>query len=200
MNFNNLKPVLENGILPVTLGSLIYTSRSTEILGLAMLLPYLNNRQKAKAVFIFSFALVSLFFILITIPVITTSKFSEIKSLTFPYYNAVRLISVGDIIERIESMHMAIWILGAFVKVTLYYYLVVLGLGQVFRLKDYKPLILPTGTIIVSLSAMLGRSIVETREFTSFEIYTWYTLFFILLIPSLLLLTAILRKKGGPSR
>jgi spore germination protein KB len=196
MDLNMLRPVLENGIIPVTQGSFIYAARSLEILGLAMLLPYLNNPQKIKSVIIVSFALVSLFFILITIPVLTILEFDEAKSLTFPYYSIIRLINVGDFLERIQSMHMAIWILGTFIKVTFKFYLAVLGLSQLLNLEDYRPLILPTGAILIPLSLLLGPSLTTLAAFTSYKIFTWYSLFFILLIPSLLLLIAIIQKKG----
>ncbi|HVJ48431.1 endospore germination permease [Desulfitobacterium sp.] len=196
MNLKTLTPILEKGVLPVFNGSLIYSARSVEVLGLAMLLPYLNNRQKVKRVFILSFGLISLFFVLITIPVLTVFGVTEARRLTFPDYSVIQLVNVGDFLERIESVHMAIWILGTFIKVTFLYYLTVLGLSQLLNLKDYRPLILPTGTILIPLSLLIAPSLVELEAFTSYKIFVWYSFFFILLIPSLLVLTAIIRKKG----
>lgn len=200
MNLKMLKPILENGIVPITQGSFIASARSLEILGLAMLLPYLNNPQKVKSVFVYSFALVALFFILITIPVLTIWGFEEAKGLSFPYYSVIRIINIGDFIEHIQSMHMAVWILGTFIKITFTFYLAVLGLSQLLNLKDYRPLILPIGSILVPLSLLLGPSLTALATFTSYEIFTWYSLFFILVIPSLLLLIAVVRKKGVCSR
>lgn len=200
MNLKLLTPVLERGALPVFQGSLIYGSRTIEVLGLAMLLPYLNNPQKAKSVFIISFALISLFFILLTLPVLTVFGFEEASSRTFPFYAVIRLVNVADFLERIESVHMAIWILGAFIKISFTYYLAVLGLSQLLNLKDYRPLVLPTGTIIISLSLLVAPSLVELRKFTSYKIFAPYSYFFILFIPFLLLLTAIIRKKGARSK
>ncbi|AHF05814.1 GerAB/ArcD/ProY family transporter [Desulfitobacterium metallireducens] len=199
MNLKMLRPVLENGILPITQGSLIYSARSLEILGFSMLLPYLNNPQKAKSVIVLSFALVTLFFTLITVPVLTIWGFEEAKGLTFPFYSVIRLISIGDFIERNQSIHMAIWILGTFIKVTFKYYLVVLSLGQLLHLKEYRPLILPTGTILIPLSLLVGPNLTTLAAFTSYKTFAWYSSFFILVIPSLLLFTAIIRKKGVQS-
>lgn len=196
MNLKILTPVLEKGIIPVTQGSIIYSSRTLEILGLAMLLPYLNNHQKTKTVFIASFAFISIFFVIITLPVQTIFGLEEASNRTFPFYSVVRLISIGDIIERIESVHMAIWVLGAFVKLAFYYYLIVLSLSQLLNLKSYQPLILPIGSILIPLSSLVAPSLIELKTFTSYEVFVWYSYFFILLIPLLLLLIAIIRKKG----
>lgn len=200
MDLKELTPILEKGIYPSILNGLSPVSQTVEIIGLAIIFPFLNVRQKIKKVYIFTPLLLVLFLFILTTSVIALLGDDLAKSSTYPFYSIVRLVHVGDFLERIEAIHVAIWILGMFIKVSFYYYLIVLGVGQLFHLKDYKPLILPVGTIIVSLSNVLGQNVVETREFTSFWIYTWYTMFFILFIPSLLLLTAIIRKKGEQPR
>lgn len=200
MNLKILTPVLEKGVLPILQGSWIYNGRSIEVLELAMLLPYLNTPKKVKSVFLISFALVSIFFVITTIPVLTVFGVTEAQSRAFPVFSVIRLVRVGDFLERIESVHMAIWTLGAFIKVTINYYLIVLGLSQLCNLKEYKPLILPIGTILIPLSLLVGPSIVELREFLSYKTLVPYSYFFILFLPCLLLLAAIVRKKGVTSR
>lgn len=196
MDLKELSPVLEKGLLPVLQGGLIYTARTVEVLGLAMVLPYLNNRQKVKTVFIISFALTSLFFVIITLPVLTVFELGERKALKFPFYSVIGLVDIGDFIERVEAIHMAIWVLGIFVRVSFLYYLTVFGLSQLLNLRDYKSLILPMGTIIIPLSILIAPSIVELQAFTTYKVFTGYSLSFLFVLPSLLLLTAIIRKKG----
>lgn len=196
LDFRELTPVLEEGILPNLLGGLYVSSLTVEIIGIAIILPFLNQPEKTKSVFILAFLLLTLYLIILSLIVIALFGADLARQLTFPFFNAVRLVSVGNFLERIESFHVAIWILGMYLRVSFYYYLIVLGLGQIFHLKSYKPLILPVGTIIVSLTTVVGQNIVEIREFTSFKYYPWYTLVFIFVIPSILLLTASIRKKG----
>jgi len=196
MDLKALTPILEKGTLPVLHGGFTAAARTVEMLGLAMLLPYLNDRKKVKTIFLAGFALIALRFVIITIPVIAVFGFEEAKTRSFPFFSAIRLINVGDFLERLEAVHMAIWVMGIFIKVSFYYYLAALGLGQLFNLKDYKPLVFPIGTVIIPLSILITPSVVELREFTSYKIFTWYALFFTLFIPSLLLLIAVIREKG----
>ncbi|KJS82061.1 MAG: spore gernimation protein [Peptococcaceae bacterium BICA1-8] len=196
MNLEVFTPVLEKGFLPVLHGGFTIAARSVEIIGIAMVLPYLNDRKKAKTVFIFTFLLRLIFFLIITITILAIFGVEEVKNRLFSFFSAVRLVSIGGFLERIESVHMGIWVLGVFIKITFYYYLAVLGMGQLFNLKDYRPLILPVGTIIIPLGILIGPSIVELKEFTSYKIFTWYSLFFMVFIPSILLFIAIFRKKG----
>ncbi|WP_338044698.1 hypothetical protein [Paenibacillus periandrae] len=41
---------------------------------------------------------------------------------------------------------MAIWVMGTFVKITIYYYAVLLGIAQWRSLSNYRPLVFPIGT------------------------------------------------------
>src|SRR5690606_37840336 len=54
--------------------------------------------------------------------------------------------------ENLEAGVMAVWIFGAFVKITVFFYAVVLGTAQWLSLSDYKPVVFPIGVLIVLLS------------------------------------------------
>lgn len=200
MEFTQLSPVIEMGILPILYGGFYSSVQTVEILCFAMILPYLNSRQKLKETFILSYILISFIALLIVISILTTYGSELGKSLVFPFFNATRIINIGDFIERVEMFHVAIWIIGVFIKVCFFYYLAVLGVSQVFKLADHKPLVLPIGTIIISFTFMLETNILELVEFSSYKVFTWYALLFILIIPSILLLISWIRKKGEKQR
>ena len=196
MDLKALTPVMEKGLFPSLHGGLYASTLTIEIVGIAMLLPYLNDQQKAKGVFIYSFLLISIFFLLITITVLSVYGAQLAKNHTFPFFSTVRQINVADFLERLDSINIAIWSIGMYVKIAFYYYLTAFGTAQLLNLKDYKPLVLPVGSIIVPLTVLISPNYLEVREFTSYRIFTWYSVFFLLVIPSILLLTAIIRKKG----
>jgi len=196
MDFNEFLPILEKGPFPVIGGGFTIATRTIEVLGLAMLLPKLSDTKKLKSVFIIGYSLIILFFIIMTMAPILVFGVENAKAQVFPFFTTIRIISVADFIERIDSIHFAVWVLGAFVKVSFYYYLAVLGLSQVFQLQSYKPLIIPAAALIVPLCILISPNIVELMEFTSYKIFTWYSFFFIFVIPVILIVTALIRKKG----
>ena len=199
MDFKALAPVMEKGFFSLLYGGLYISSLTTEILGLAMVLPYLNDHKKAKTVLISSFLFIVAWFLIITVSVLST--FGPLaRGFPFPTFEAVKVINIGDFLDRIEAVHMALWVLGIFIKIAFYLYLTALGIGQLFNLKDYKPLVLPLAAVVLSLGSIIAPSIVELTEFISHEIFTWYALFFILLVPSILLTTAIIRQKGDTGK
>lgn len=200
MEFVQLKPVLEKGIMPTFYGGFYAAAQTIEILGLAMILPYLNSRQNVKNTFIFSYLLISFVALLLITSVLSTFGPELGKSLSFPFFSATRLIELGDFIERVEMFHVVIWVIGVFIKVSFFYYLTALGVSQVFNCTDYKPLVVPLGTVIISLTFMIETNIVDLEKFSSYVIFTWYALFFILIIPGILLLISWIRKKRGNSK
>lgn len=198
MDLKVFTPFMEKGFMSILLGAFVIALRTSEILVVAMLLPYLNaNKRDVKLVFISSYSILAFFWIICTITVLATLGLDLTRILQFSYFAAIRLVNVGDFIERIESIHLAVWILSGFLRITLYYYVIVIGFSQAFSLKNYKPLVIPTLTIILPLSVTLQTNIAELNEFLSYKIEPWFNLFFILFIPSILLLIAVIRKQGA---
>jgi hypothetical protein len=55
--------------------------------------------------------------------------------------SAARYISITDFLQNLESIIMAIWVAGTFIKISVLYYALVLGTAQWLNLSDYRPLI-----------------------------------------------------------
>ncbi|MGE4274373.1 MAG: endospore germination permease [Desulfitobacterium sp.] len=195
MQFKFLQPFLERGIFPVLGGSFLIVNITYELIEFAMLVPYLNQRSKAKTVYISTFFTIAPIYAMLAISILAILG-TGAASRNFPFFSVIRLLNVGNFIERVESIHFAIWILGSFLKFSIEYYIIVLGLSQVLNLRSYKPLILPTGSILASLSLLVAPSLVELLSFHASVAKFLYNIFFIYLFPFILLLIAIIRKKG----
>ncbi len=199
MDLKNLSPILERGIAPILYGAFVVASRTAVILFVLMLIPYINIPKKLKNYLNIGFLTLTVY--LTAFSIITAGIFGveQAKILVFPFYYAVRLISIGDFLERIDAIFVAIWVLGMFINAAIHYYLTVLGTAQLLKLRDYRPIVLPMGIIIVSLSISQSESMIALNEFLSYEIYTWYVLFFTVILTSFLLIVAVIRKKGADS-
>lgn len=196
MDLKVFTPFMEKGILPIIMGSFLIASRTSEILILAMLLPYLNAKKRnTQIVFLSSFSLMAFFWVISTVTVLATLGLDLTRLLQFAYFTAVRLVNIGDFIERIESIHLAIWILSGFLRISLYYYITLMGLSQAIGLKNYKAIILPTLTILLPISLAIQSNIADLNEY-SYSIESWFNIVFIFLIPTFLLSIAMLRKQG----
>lgn len=197
MEVKALQPVLEEGIGPVLLGAFYVSARLVEVLILAMAVPYLNKSSPKQIIGVLAanLAVFTVFFVLIILAVTMVFGAAKAQAYSFPYLSLSRIVSFGDVIERLEIIHLSVFIMGVFIKVAAFFYLAVLGLSQLMNLQTYRPLVLPLGALLVALSVWLFDSLPELTRFTQYQVWTPYGLLFITGFPLLLLAVALVRKK-----
>ena len=88
----------------------------------------------------------------------------------------------------------ALWIVTLYFKATLYFYVSVLGIAQILKLKDYRPLTLPLGMIVVVLSLIIYPNLAFQKEWDT-TTGTTLSLLIGLIIPLILVVAYGLRKK-----
>lgn len=111
----------------------------------------------------------------------------------FPTYTLAQGISIGDFLQRIEIIMAFMWMVTIFVRAFIYFYATVKALGQIFKIKDHRPLILPLGMITSALSQIVHPNIVHSDKYNQ-ETWPLYISVFAIFLPLLLLFIAKLRK------
>lgn len=194
MEFKNLTPVLAEGLIPVVRGSYNQTLFISEIIVMAMFIPYINIPQKARRSAFIVVVIIGLIGMLIMIGIITVFG-TQTDRLDYPFLSLARYVSIAGIIERVEPLILFMWVCGVFVKIAVFHYCAVLSLAQWLNLKDYRPLVVPIGVILVVFSIILWGNIAQlTVQLT--KILPIPYLIVEVGIPAVLLITAKLRKKG----
>ncbi|HBV98978.1 MAG TPA: spore gernimation protein [Desulfotomaculum sp.] len=189
INPANLLPVLENGFKPVIRASLDPVGWRGEIILLAMILPFMSRPdQGGRCAYI---AVIAIGILLALDSLANTAVFGPtVARLTFPTFSLVRMVSVGDFIERIESVLVAIWVLVIFGKVAIFYYATVIGIAQLGGLGDYRPLVLPVGVLLAALSLMVVGSATELLDYIIRGFYPFAYIFEFIIPTALLALAA----------
>ncbi|UKS27412.1 spore germination protein [Paenibacillus sp. HWE-109] len=122
-------PIFGEGLLPPLLGSIVPSSWFSQFFVLAYLLPYVSHGEK-----ILKWGFISVVSVLLTLLAINLSILFLFGTLTeglnYAFLAAVRYISIADFLEHVESLLMAIWLIGIFIKVAIIYYATVLGIAQ----------------------------------------------------------------------
>jgi spore germination protein KB len=75
--------------------------------------------------------------------------------LAYPNYVLAQKINIGNFITRIEVIIATIWMISLFIKLSLYFYASLKGLGQLLRLRDDSILIYPLGFLMVVWSLII---------------------------------------------
>lgn len=120
------------------------------------------------------------------------------SQMTYPVLELVRFIRIGDFLENLDPIVVAIWISGLFIKLSFLLYIAVLIVSQLFGLKDTRPFSFSFGAIMLTLSIHAAGN---STEMNHFIMYVWPT--YALLIesmPLIYLVMSILRnRRPSPS-
>jgi spore germination protein KB len=193
-HLQNVIPTWETGMVPMVLGNIPTTTRWSELAWIAMILPYIAGKQNIKRVFLGGVLLVNALWITLAFAIVAVFGPDTARTLNFPTLELVQIISIGNFLERIDAFVLGLWVFGSFLKISIFYYVAVLGAAQWFGLKDKKPLISPMGLILFILSLLLFSNIVELRNFGKTIVPVDFI--FVFVIPLVMLIVHFVKKKA----
>lgn len=112
----------------------------------------------------------------------------------FPMFELARLVYLGRFLQRLESIVVLFWIYAAAVRMTVIFHAAVVAMGGALRLPFYRPLIFPTVVIVGALSLVPKDFVTVLRLERDWDRLLGLA---ILGVPILLLILAVVRKRGG---
>jgi spore germination protein KB len=190
-------PILENGLIPVMKGGFIQNAWFSEFFLLAFLYPYINHPKKGLKSGLKVSVFVMLILLYVHFFVLTLLGVSSVNQL-YPVYSLVRAINVMGFFENFEVIITASWVLGNFVKVTVFLYVASLGLAQLLRLSDYRLIVFPLSLLIILLSYWDIPNIVVLVDYMT-KIQPFYFVLVQTMFPLILLIIAMARRKRSES-
>jgi len=197
IDVTNILPILENGFMPVLQGGLVYQSWFGEVFLLAFLYPYVNNQRKSLKAGMKITLYIMLIFLYVNFFVLTLLGLSSLNQL-YPVYSAVRAISVLGFFENFEVIITASWVLGNFVKLTIFLYVASTGLAQLVSSSDYRIVVFPLTMLLIFMSYWDIPNIVVLMEHLT-KIQPFYFISVQTILPFILLLVALARRKRSES-
>lgn len=199
IEMQKLQPVLETGIKPILKAalSLVATASFTQIVLLMILPVHVTNPDKARKAYFLSILIGGLFIVLVTFLAISVLGVDTTTRNVYPSYALAKKISVGHFVERIESFMAGLWFMSIYFKITLYFYACTVGLAQTLNLKDYRPLCLPLGMIVVVYSLVVYPNVTYMAHWDS-TTYIPYAISIGLVLPLIMLGVSVFkeRKRG----
>lgn len=196
-----IQPILENGLKPILKTTLYFESFiSLTMVPFLMIFPkYINDINEVKKSFFQGIMIGGTFILIITLINLLVLGSDLTSRYLHPSYSLAKKINLGDIITRIESVESMVWLIALYYKTFLYFFSTVIGISQLLNLKDYRPIVLPLGMIVLVLSTILYPNVIYAGEW---DTTTWipYVLTNGLIIPLLLFIVAKLRKQTLKNR
>ncbi|WP_394239536.1 endospore germination permease [Niallia oryzisoli] len=166
IKFQNIQPVLENGVKPLLFPTLILVSVSTfNAIYLLMIFPAsVSNPQGAQRAFYIGLIIGGMITFITTILAILVLGADLTARTRFPSYLLAQKINVGEFVKRIEVIVATMWFIAVYFKLILYFYACCLGLGQMLNLKSYRPVVLPMGMILTVFASMMFPNVVQQQK------------------------------------
>ncbi|MDW7673843.1 MAG: endospore germination permease [Bacillota bacterium] len=197
LNFaSNLLPIyVEAGWPMIAKGGIVVAAGFMLVLAIGMIFPYVNQQKRVFKMTLLGLIIQGIIITGTTIIVITEFGPAQAEMLNFHGIAVTRVIAVAEFLERVDAIFMTVWIISSFVKIALFYYCFVLGLGQVFNLEAVNFLIVPSGALMIALGMASFQSFPQLINFfaAGWVVHNWLFLFFIPV--GLLFLSIILKKK-----
>lgn len=197
IHLQNLKPVLENGIMPVikTTFTETITFPFGEMVLFTMILPHLNERKKAKKVCLSAMILSGINIAITAIINISSLGSDLLERSPYPLLSTISKIELLNFLERLDVFFILYLIIGGFIKITLFFYAALVGAADIFQFKNPRKLTFPIGIIILFASITIATNYPEhiKEGLQIVPIYLHWP--FQIIIPSILLVIAFFRNR-----
>lgn len=167
-----------------------------EAITLMMLFPYIQRQR--KGVFLLGIIVTTLLLSLITFFMIGVLGVTRASHTTYPLFLIVQEIQIGTFIEHLDSTIALILVIAIFIKLTVAYYSAVIGLSQLFQLRDRSWLAFSLIFLVAGL-ALGFDNILQNITFAR-EYYFEYMLLFAIIFPVILLVITRLKQIIGNTK
>ncbi|WNR46794.1 GerAB/ArcD/ProY family transporter [Paenibacillus roseipurpureus] len=131
---------------------------------LLILLAFISNPDQGTKPAVFGVALVGLLTCAATFVIVTVFGDNMAAAQTYPYFNLVRYISIYNFFQNLDAFLIPIWIIGVFMKVSLYFFVCTYGTAQVFKVTKWQRMLWVVVPIILLLS-MVPRNYYDSSLF-----------------------------------
>lgn len=194
----NLLPVLENGLLPVFSGTVPAGVFFAETYVMLMLIPYLNKPPEARRVIARGILTMGLLQLLVMLTAISVLG-AQLNNLLFPTLNLARQIRLEHFLTNVDPLILLVWILGGFMKISVFHYCATLATSQLLGLRSYGAVAVINGVILGILSVILWEDALELAYHIA-NVIPFYFLPIQVGLPLLLLVFATITGKGAPNK
>ncbi|MCL7748569.1 GerAB/ArcD/ProY family transporter [Halalkalibacter alkaliphilus] len=196
-NFGNTFPILEDGLVPPLLGAVVLSGWYSQFFLMIFFLPLVTDKKNGMKYGMITVACVALTLVIVNLMVLFILG-PTTPSKIYPVINASRYVRVADFFDNLEAVSVTLWIIGAFVKISVFYYAATISTTHVFNLKDFRLIIWPLSIFMMIFGIWDIKSTMEYNEYIN-KVVPFYSPLMFTLLPLLILMIAKVRNKNEDS-
>ncbi|MGG3572961.1 GerAB/ArcD/ProY family transporter [Bacillus gobiensis] len=197
VDIDNLQPFLENGWNPVLTTAFPLTTFNPfgEAIVFTMLLPYLNRPKLVKKVWlsaVISSGLILSYTASLNIAVLGVET---VERATFPLLSTIGRVNLFEFIQRLDVIVVYTLMITMFFKISIWFYCSIIGMIDLFKVKNHQHILLPAAIILIILSMIIATDYPEhIKEGLEIIQYPMHIPLFVI-IPLLMLIVTLIRNR-----
>lgn len=203
-DFQNIKPVLYNGVEPVldaAVSALTFPFGETVVL--LFMFGSLKKGSSPYKVLFWSLLIGGGSLLLVTVRSLIALGESNTSILYFASYASVRLINIGNFLERIEISVAIIFLLSGFIKVSICLLAACSGVAKVLNFPQHRQVVAPVGLVMLMISIIAFSNSTEMFEWAE-KYFRYYALPYEVIFPVIIWIGAEIKarklKSGNTSK
>lgn len=199
VDFSNLLPVfhgLSTKILK-TLPNMVLSFSGYELL--LFYIGFMKEPKKAHLSANLGMIFVIIVYLILTILCFGMFGTKLLQKTVWPVLAYVRAINLpGLFIERLDGVMLGIWVFTVYTTMIALYFVLTYSLSKIFDTKEQKQYALPMVPIIYFI-ALIPENIGQLEKMTTY-LFQYFGSILIFVVPILLLIISLIRKKGGANK
>lgn len=196
VKLSSLLPIMPDGIKPILKEAYpnVAAFPFGEIFIFSMYWCYVDDKKSVRRSTVTAVILTGVLLALTLVCYITVLGVGQTAISTIPLVDLIKMINIGEFFSNLDIIAISIMFLGGFYKMTLLYNGFTSVLATVFKIKNYKVLLVVTGAFLLWVAIAFEPSYTYHKWMTPFDTNYFYTAF-LHVIPLLLLLIYRIKKK-----
>lgn len=142
-----------------------------------------QKKDNPYKLFAYALIMVLCVFILVFLRNLTLLGATLMEMEYFPSYVTARIIDIGDFLARIEGSISSNFLFAGIVKITVCLLAACKGMASLFKLQQYRGIVLPMGMLSLAICAIVYKNTMDMFAFLSY--YSYFAFPFQVVIPLL---------------
>ncbi|UOY94207.1 spore germination protein [Ectobacillus sp. JY-23] len=196
-HLNNLLPIVMYDWKPImkSLFPTVVTVPFGEMVAFTMLLPFLKKSNQARKVGWLALLCSGIYLSFSSAWHVMILGEKSVQQLHFPILSSVSLIDIANFVTRLGAFVVTIIVILGFFKISVFFYCAVVGISDLLKVKNQKRVAVVIGLLILTISFTMASNFLEHLKI-GFEFVPYYLhIPFQIIIPSLLLFVALIKKR-----
>lgn len=166
-----------------------------ELIAFTMIFPYLAKKNRARKVSFFSISLAGIILSVTTLLNLCVLGLNLVERSLFPLLTTIQKINLSDFLERLDVFFIIGVIICGFIKMSIFFYVSIIGTASLFNVRDSAAIVYPMGFVTLLLSIAVSSNVSQHFIESTSTAKMFIHLPFEIIIPIMLLLIAVIRKK-----